>query len=156
MSMELNHIDARGQARMVDVSGKDVTVRTARARGEVWTTATPAIREGAVAKGDVVATARVAGIMAAKRTPDLIPMCHPIAITGVTVDIEPDPVDNVVRVCAEVRTADRTGVEMEALTAVTAACLTVIDMTKSVDPGATIENVEVVEKTGGTSGDWHR
>lgn len=154
--MELSHIDARGQARMVDVAAKDVTVRTATARGQVRTDATSAISEGTVAKGDVLATARVAGIMAAKRTSELVPMCHPIAIHGVTVDIEPDPVRNVVRVVAQVRTADRTGVEMEALTAVTVACLTIVDMTKAIDPAATIEGIEVMEKTGGRSGDWSR
>jgi cyclic pyranopterin phosphate synthase len=152
--MDLSHIDARGQARMVDVAGKEVTVRTARAEGVVRTTAAPAIADGTVAKGDVLATARVAGIMAAKRTPDLIPMCHPIAVHGVTVDLEVGADE--VRVAAEVRTADRTGVEMEALTAVTVACLTIIDMTKALDPAATIEGVQVVGKTGGASGDWHR
>lgn len=151
-----SHIDDRGQARMVDVSGKDVTARSATAVGEVWTAATPSIREGSVAKGDVLAAARIAGIMGAKRTPDLIPMCHPIAVHSVTVDIEPDPVEDVVRVSAQVRTADRTGVEMEALTAVTVACLTIVDMTKAVDPGASIENVQVVAKSGGASGEWRR
>ncbi len=152
----LSHIDGRGQARMVDVAGKDVTVRTAVAVGEVHTHATAAIREGTVAKGDVLATARIAGIMAAKRTADLVPMCHPIAIHGVVVDVTPDETENIVRVRAQVRTADRTGVEMEALTAVTVACLTIVDMTKALDPAATIGSVQVVEKTGGRSGDWVR
>ena len=156
MTDGLSHVDGRGQARMVDVADKDVTTRTAEAAGEVCTAATVAIREGTVAKGDVLATARIAGIMAAKRTPDLIPMCHPIAVHGVTVDVDPDPVEDVVRVRARVRTADRTGVEMEALTAVTVACLTIIDMTKALDPAATIEAVRVVSKTGGKSADWHR
>jgi len=154
MAEGLSHIDARGQARMVDVAGKDVTVRTALARGRVRTSAAPAIAEGMVAKGDVLATARIAGIMAAKRTPDLIPMCHPIAVHGVTVDLTVG--HDAVEVSAQVRTADRTGVEMEALTAVTVACLTIIDMTKAVDPAATIEDVQVVRKTGGASGDWQR
>lgn len=139
---------------MVDVAAKDVSVRTAVAEGRVVTRAALAIAEESVAKGDVVATARIAGIMGAKRTPDLIPMCHPIAVHGVVVDIEPG--DGVVEVRATVKTADRTGVEMEALTAVTVACLTIIDMTKAVDPEATIEGVQVVSKTGGKSGDWHR
>lgn len=152
--MDLSHIDSRGQARMVDVAGKEVSVRTANARGRVVTAAAAAIAEGTIAKGDVLATARIAGIMAAKRTPDLIPMCHPIAVHGVTVDITVGT--GVVDVTATVRTADRTGVEMEALTAVTVACLTIIDMTKAVDPAATIDGVQVVAKTGGKSGDWHR
>ena len=156
MTEGLSHIDAAGQARMVDVADKPVSTRTAEAAAEVCTTATRAIRDGTVAKGDVLATARIAGIMAAKRTPDLIPMCHPIAVHGVTVDVEPDPSEDVVHVRVRVRTADRTGVEMEALTAVTVACLTVIDMTKSLDPAATIEAVRVISKTGGKSGDWHR
>ena len=151
--MELSHIDSRGQARMVDVASKDVTVRTATATGRVRTTAAAAIAEGTVAKGDVLATARIAGIMGAKRTPDLIPMCHPIAVHGVTLDLEVEP--DLVNVSATVKTADRTGVEMEALTAVTVACLTIIDMTKALDPAATIEGVHVVSKTGGKSGDWH-
>ncbi len=152
--MDLSHIDSRGQARMVDVASKDVSVRTATACGRVLTTAAAAIAEGTVAKGDVLATARIAGIMGAKRTPDLIPMCHPIAVHGVTVDLSVG--DGVVDVTATVKTADRTGVEMEALTAVTVACLTIIDMTKALDPAASIEGVQVVSKTGGKSGDWHR
>ncbi len=151
--MDLSHIDDRGQARMVDVSAKDVSVRTAVAQGRVITKAWEAIADGTVAKGDVLATARIAGIMAAKRTPDLIPMCHPIAVHGVSVDLEVS--EGAVDVRATVKTADRTGVEMEALTAVTVACLTIIDMTKAVDPAATIEAVHVVSKTGGKSGDWH-
>jgi cyclic pyranopterin phosphate synthase len=156
MTEGLSHIDAAGQARMVDVADKDVTTRAAQAAGEVHTAATSAVREGSVAKGDVLATARIAGIMAAKRTPDLIPMCHPIAVHAVTVDVEPDPVADVIRVRVTVRTADRTGVEMEALTAVTVACLTIIDMTKSLDPAARIENVRVESKSGGKTGTWTR
>ena len=156
MGEGLTHIDERGQARMVDVADKDVTVRTAAAVGEVHTRATGSIRQGTIAKGDVLATARIAGIMAAKRTSGLVPMCHPIAIHGVVVEVVPDETDDIVRVRAQVRTADRTGVEMEALTAVTVACLTIVDMTKAVDPAATITSIEVVEKTGGRSGDWSR
>ena len=156
MSDGLSHINDRGQARMVDVADKDVTTRTAVAVGEVHSTATPAIRRGTVAKGDVLATARIAGIMATKRTPELIPLCHPIAVHGVEVEVEPDPDADIVRVRATVRTADRTGVEMEALTAVSVACLTIIDMTKAVDPAATITGIQVVSKSGGASGDWHR
>jgi cyclic pyranopterin phosphate synthase len=156
MSDGLSHIDSRGRARMVDVADKAVTTRTAQAVGEVHTRATAAIREGTVGKGDVLAAARIAGIMATKRTPDLIPMCHPIAVHGVEVEVEPDAGADVVRIHATVRTADRTGVEMEALTAVTVAALTVIDMTKALDPAATIEGVQVVSKTGGASGDWYR
>ena len=156
MGEGLTHIDERGQARMVDVADKDVTVRTAAAVGEVHTRATGSIRQGTIAKGDVLATARIAGIMAAKRTSELVPMCHPIAIHGVVVEVVPDETDDIVRVRAQVRTADRTGVEMEALTAVTVACLTIVDMTKAVDPAATITSIEVVEKTGGRSGDWTR
>ncbi|MCB0920248.1 MAG: cyclic pyranopterin monophosphate synthase MoaC [Actinobacteria bacterium] len=156
MGEGLTHIDERGQARMVDVADKDVTVRTAAAVGEVHTRATGSIRQGTIAKGDVLATARIAGIMAAKRTSELVPMCHPIAIHGVVVEVVPDETDDIVRVRAQVRTADRTGVEMEALTAVTVACLTIVDMTKAVDPAATITSIEVVEKTGGRSGDWSR
>lgn len=139
---------------MVDVASKAVSGRTATAEGRVLTTAAAAIAEGTVAKGDVLATARIAGIMGAKRTPDLIPMCHPIAVHGVTVEVTAG--EGVVEVSATVKTADRTGVEMEALTAVTVACLTIIDMTKALDPAATIEGVQVVTKTGGKSGDWHR
>lgn len=156
MTDKLTHLDERGQARMVDVAAKAVTVRTATASGVVRTSAAGLVRAGQVAKGDVEATARLAGIMAAKRTADLVPLCHPIAIHGVTVDVTADPVEDLVHVVATVRTADRTGVEMEALTAVTVACLTIIDMTKAVDPAAVIDDVKVLSKTGGTSGDWQR
>jgi cyclic pyranopterin phosphate synthase len=151
-----SHLDDQGAARMVDVSGKDVTVRTATAVGRVDLDAecVALLRGAGMPKGDVLAVARIAGIMAAKRTPDLVPLCHPIALHGVSVDVVVD--DGGVHVSATVRTADRTGVEMEALTAVTVACLTVIDMTKAVDPRGTISGVQVVEKTGGASGSWHR
>jgi cyclic pyranopterin phosphate synthase len=153
---ELTHVDAGGAARMVDVSGKDVTVRTATATGRVLVSpeVVSLLRGEGVPKGDAIAVARIAGIQAAKRTPDLVPLCHPIAIHGVTVDLE--VVDDAVLVRAVVRTADRTGVEMEALTCVAVAGLTVIDMVKAVDPAAVISDVQVEEKTGGKSGDWHR
>lgn len=150
------HVDAGGAARMVDVGHKDVTARTATARGRV--TISPEVvallRAGGVPKGDALAVARVAGIMAAKRTPDLVPLCHPIAISGVTVDL--DVTDEAVEVRATVRTTDRTGVEMEALTAVAVAGLTLVDMVKAVDPAATITGVQVMEKTGGSAGEWRR
>jgi len=141
---------------MVDVGHKEVTTRTATARGRV--TVSPEVvallRGGGVPKGDALAVARIAGIMAAKRTPDLVPLCHPIAIAGVTVDLE--VTDETVEVSATVRTTDRTGVEMEALTAVAVAGLALIDMVKAVDPAATITGVRVMEKTGGASGAWRR
>ena len=151
-----SHVDDCGAARMVDVSAKDVSVRTATAEGRVDLSAecVALLRGEGVPKGDALAVARVAGIMGAKRTPDLVPMCHPIAVHGVTVDLVVD--DAGVAVTATVRTADRTGVEMEALTAVTVACLTVVDMTKSVDPRGTIRDVRVLAKTGGKTGEWHR
>jgi cyclic pyranopterin phosphate synthase len=139
---------------MVDVATREVTVRTAVATGTVHTTAAAAIADGSVPKGDVLAVARIAGIMGAKRTPDLIPMCHPIAVHGVEVDLV--VTQGRVHISATVRTADRTGVEMEALTAVSVAALTVVDMTKSLDPTATICDIQVESKTGGRSGDWSR
>ncbi|MEO6206049.1 MAG: cyclic pyranopterin monophosphate synthase MoaC [Mycobacteriales bacterium] len=154
--MSFSHVDDAGAARIVDVADKDVTVRTATATGQVDLSAevVALLRSGEVAKGDVLAVARVAGIMAAKRTPDLIPLCHPIAVHGVTLDL--DVVDAGVVVTATVRTADRTGVEMEALTAVTVACLTVVDMTKAVDPRSVIGAIQVESKTGGKTGSWQR
>ena len=141
---------------MVDVSGKDVTARSARATGRLRTTpeAVAALRENALAKGDALAAARIAGIMAAKRTPDLVPLCHPIAISAVEVDlaVTGDGVD----IEARVRTADRTGVEMEALTAVSVAALTLVDMVKAVDPAARITDIQVEEKLGGKTGAWQR
>ena len=152
----LTHVDDSGAARMVDVSAKDVTVRTATAVGRVDLSAecVALMRGEGVPKGDALAVARVAGIMGAKRTPDLVPLCHPIALHGVTVDLTVD--DDGVAVTATARTADRTGVEMEALTAVTVACLTLVDMTKAVDPRGTISGVQVLSKTGGKSGSWER
>jgi cyclic pyranopterin monophosphate synthase len=150
------HIDETGAARMVDVTAKDVSVRTAAANGRVVVCAEVIrlLRDQSLPKGDALGVARVAGIMAAKRTPDLIPLCHPIALHGVTVDLEVG--DDAVTITATVRTADRTGVEMEALTAVAVAGLALIDMVKGVDPAATITDVAVLEKTGGVHGDWHR
>ena len=153
---DLTHIDAEGHARMVDVAGREVTTRTATARGRVTTGATKLIRSGGVPKGDVLAVARIAGIMATKRTPDLIPLCHPIAVHGVDVQVEPAADADEVRITATVRTADRTGVEMEALTAVAVAGLAVIDMVKAIDPHAALRDVEVVAKDGGRSGAWSR
>src|SRR3982751_1556921 len=156
MSDRLTHVDESGAARMVDVSGKDVTAREAVATGRVLVSpeVVTLLRGAGVPKGDALAVARIAGIMAAKRTPDLVPLCHPIAIHGVVVDLE--VLDDAVAVAATVRTADRTGVEMEALTAVSVAALTIIDMVKAVDKSAVITDVRVESKTGGKSGDWHR
>ena len=150
------HVDDRGAARMVDVSTKDVTVRSATASGFVSTTAAVIglLRGEGVPKGDALAVARIAGIQAAKRTPELVPLCHPIAIHGVRVDLK--IADDGVAITATVRTADRTGVEMEALTCVAVAGLTLIDMIKAVDRAAVITDVRVEEKTGGRSGAWRR
>lgn len=152
----LTHLDDRGQARMVDVSGKDVTVRTATATGRVAVSAEVVrlLREGGVPKGDALAVARIAGIQAAKRTPDLVPLCHPLAIHGVTVDLE--VLDDHVAIEATVRTADRTGVEMEALTCVAVAALALVDMVKAVDPSTVIGGICLQEKTGGRRGHWTR
>jgi cyclic pyranopterin phosphate synthase len=152
----LTHVDETGAARMVDVSAKDVTARQAVASGRVLVSETVValLRGEGVPKGDALGVARVAGIMAAKRTPDLVPLCHPLAISGVTVDLE--VADDAVLITATVRTADRTGVEMEALTAVSVAALTVVDMVKAVDKAAVITDVRVETKTGGKSGDWRR
>lgn len=156
MTGKLTHVDDTGAAHMVDVSAKDVTVRTATASGLVRTTAEVIglLRSGGVPKGDALAVARLAGIQAAKRTPDLIPLAHPIAIHAVDVDVS--VVDDGVAIRAEVRTADRTGIEMEALTAVAVAGLAMIDMIKAVDRGAAIEYVRVDHKAGGRSGEWTR
>ncbi|MEO5651787.1 MAG: cyclic pyranopterin monophosphate synthase MoaC [Marmoricola sp.] len=150
------HLDESGAARMVDVSGKEVTARSATASGKVLVSAAVVelLRGDGVPKGDALGVARVAGIMAAKRTPDLVPLCHPLAISGVSVDLE--VLDDGVAITATVRTTDRTGVEMEALTAVAVAGLTVIDMVKAVDKAAVITDVRVEEKTGGKSGTFRR
>lgn len=156
MTDGFTHIDSSGAARMVDVSAKDVTVRQATASGRVLVSpeVIGLLRTGGVKKGDVLAVARIAGIQAAKRTPDLIPLCHPLAIHGVTVDLA--VTDSSVEISATVRTADRTGVEMEALTCVAVAGLTVIDMIKAVDKGAVITDVRIEEKSGGKSGHFRR
>lgn len=142
---------------MVDVGQKEVTLREATACGKVVTTASvmQLLRDGSMPKGDVVAAARIAGIMATKKTPDLIPLCHPIGISGADVDVDVSGDKHVV-IHAAVRTADRTGVEMEALTAVAAAALTVVDMIKGTDPAASISDIVVLTKSGGKTGDWIR
>ncbi len=153
--LQLSHVDERGAARMVDVSAKADTTRQAVA--EAFVRMRPEtlalIIEGAMPKGDVIAVARVAGIMAAKRTHELIPMCHPLAITGVRVELAPDGPDQL-RIEATVKTTGKTGVEMEALTAASVAALTVYDMCKAVEKGMRIEGVRLLEKLGGKSGHW--
>ncbi|MDQ3663997.1 MAG: cyclic pyranopterin monophosphate synthase MoaC [Actinomycetota bacterium] len=152
----LTHLDETGAARMVDVSGKDVTARTATASGRVRVSpeVVSLLRGDGVPKGDALGVARVAGIQAAKRTADLVPLCHPIAVSRVEVDLRVD--DDAVAITALVGTADRTGVEMEALTAVSVAALTLIDMVKAVDRGAVIEHVRLESKDGGRRGPWRR
>jgi len=156
VSDHFTHLDESGAARMVDVSDKEVTARSATASGKVLVSSAVVelLRGDGVPKGDALGVARVAGIMAAKRTPDLVPLCHPLAISGVTVDLEVE--DDGVAITASVRTTDRTGVEMEALTAVSVAALTVVDMVKAVDKGAVITDVRIEEKTGGKSGSYRR
>ncbi len=156
--MKLTHIDAGGNAVMVDVTGKAVTDRAATARGHVaMAPATLAlITGGAVKKGDVLAVARLAGIMAAKRTSDLIPLCHPLPLSSVGVELSPSPDGAGIDIAATVRTTGRTGVEMEALTAVSVAALTIYDMCKAVDRAMRIEAVRVVQKSGGASGDFEQ
>ena len=151
---DLTHIDASGAARMVDVSDKDVTQRTAVARGTITMSAEAfaAVKSGNVRKGDVLATARIAGIMAAKRTHELIPLCHPLALSAVAVEIE--PLQRGFEVTATVRNSGRTGVEMEALTAASVACLTIYDMAKALDREMVVGDIRVVAKSGGRSGDW--
>ena len=154
---KLTHLDAEGHARMVEVGDKAITQRSAVAEGAITlsTTAFEALVEGRVPKGDVLAVARLAGITAAKRTSDLIPLCHPIPLTGVAVDVTPEAPDTI-RVKATVRCEWRTGVEMEALTAVSAALLTVYDMVKALDKGPEIQVIHLLEKRGGRSGTWQR
>ncbi|HET6877657.1 MAG TPA: cyclic pyranopterin monophosphate synthase MoaC [Jatrophihabitans sp.] len=153
-SRGLTHVDERGAARMVDVSAKDVTAREATAAGRFTTTpeVVALLRRDGLPKGDALAVARIAGIAAAKRTPDLVPLCHPVALHGVTVelDLREDGVD----ITATTRTADRTGVEMEALTSVVAAGLALYDMVKAVDRAARLTDVHLVAKSGGRSGTW--
>lgn len=152
--MSLTHLDDAGAARMVDVSAKAVTVRTAVAEGRITVAAAAlaAICAGAVAKGDVLAVARVAGIMAAKRTADLIPLCHPLPISGVDLELAID--DGGIRATATVRTSHTTGVEMEAMTAVSVALLTIYDMAKALDRSMNIGGIRLLAKSGGRSGDW--
>ena len=152
----LTHVDEAGAARMVDVSAKDVSARRAVAAGRLVTTpeVVALLRGDGLPKGDALAVARLAGIMGAKRTPDLVPLCHPIALHGVTVELT--VTDSGVDITATTRTADRTGVEMEALTAVATAGLALVDMVKAVDPAASIEAVRVVRKEGGKTGLWVR
>jgi len=155
---DLTHIDAEGRARMVDVGEKPETARTASAEGFIRMTVETldAIEQNALSKGDALAAARIAGIMAAKRTAELIPLCHPIALTDVGVDMEADRSLPGLRVTAWASTRGRTGVEMEALAAVTVALLTIYDMAKALDRGMEISGVRVTEKRGGRSGDWKR
>ena len=155
--MTLTHFDAAGQAHMVDISAKSETAREAVATGcVIMTPETLTLAQGGVAKGDVLGVARLAGIMGAKRTADLIPLCHPLALTRVTVDLEPISEKSTVRCQATVETVSRTGVEMEALTAVQVALLTVYDMCKATDRAMTLTDIRLLEKTGGKSGDWRR
>ena len=155
-SSELSHLNERGEANMVDVSGKEESVRIATASGKVLMRreVLSAISAGQNPKGDVLATARIAGIMGAKKCSELIPLCHPIALHKVEIDLKIE--DDGVSIHSTVKTADRTGVEMEALTAVSVAGLTLIDMVKAMDPHAAITNVQVESKSGGKTGDWKR
>jgi len=154
--MGLTHVDASGNARMVDVSQKRVTIREATASGRLRTTSevVELLRQNGLPKGDALAVARVAGIAGAKRTPDLVPLCHPVALHAVTVEL--DVRDDSVEITATTRTADRTGVEMEAITAVMAAALTLYDMVKAVDRAAQLTDIQLVHKSGGRSGEWNR
>ncbi len=156
MADELTHLDASGAARMVDVSAKDITVRIAHAQGRFVTTpeVIALLRRDGLPKGDALAVARIAGLAGAKRTPDLVPLCHPVALHGVSVDLEVG--DDSVVIDATTRTADRTGVEMEALTAVVTAGLALYDMVKAVDRSAQLTDVRLLTKSGGRSGDWER
>jgi cyclic pyranopterin phosphate synthase len=156
MAAQLTHLGETGEANMVDVSGKPTSARTAIAQGRVvMQAATLAlIRAGDAKKGDVLGTARLAGIMAAKRAHELIPLCHPLMLSRVSVEIEPDAALPGVRVRATAKVTGQTGVEMEALTAVAVACLTVYDMVKAVDRGMRIEGISLLEKSGGASGEW--
>ena len=152
----LSHIDDAGRARMVDVTSKDETLRVAVAKGRVVMQpgTLSLLMRGEIAKGNVLTTAQVAGTMAAKKTSELIPMCHALLLTGIDVELAPDEASSAVEITATVRTTGKTGVEMEALTAVTVAGLTVYDMCKAVDRGMRLEAVRLVRKTGGKSGDW--
>jgi cyclic pyranopterin phosphate synthase len=153
---ELSHIDEVGRARMVDVTAKDETLRVAVAKGRVvmQPETLRLLQRGEIAKGNVLTTAQVAGTMAAKKTPELIPMCHPLLLTGIDVELIADEANSAIEITATVRTTGKTGVEMEALTAVSVAALTIYDMCKAVDRGMQVESVRLVSKTGGKSGDW--
>ena len=155
---DLSHLDAEGRARMVDVSAKSPTVREARAEGEIVMSldTLKAIESHAMAKGDVLTVAQLAGVMAAKRTSELIPLCHPIPLTDVRVSLRPDPNIPGVRAESVVRTVAVTGVEMEALTAVSLALLTIYDMAKAADRGMIIRGIQLLSKSGGTHGDYTR
>ncbi|ALN73286.1 cyclic pyranopterin monophosphate synthase MoaC [Aureimonas sp. AU20] len=154
--VSLTHLDADGSARMVDVGDKPETVRTARAEGLVLMRAETLemIRQGSAKKGDVIAIARIAGIMGAKKTHELIPLCHPLMLEKVSLDLEYEPALPGIRVSATCRVSGKTGIEMEALTAVSIACLTIYDMAKAVDRDMTISQIRLMEKTGGRSGTW--
>jgi cyclic pyranopterin phosphate synthase len=158
MSDQLNHFNARGEAHMVDVGGKAVTVRRAVASGRIQMQADTLQRivDGSHKKGDVLAVARIAGIMAAKKTADLIPLCHPLVLSHVDIEFDMDATDNVVRCIATVDTSGQTGVEMEALTAVQISLLTIYDMCKAMDRGMTMGDIGLRSKSGGKSGDWQR
>jgi cyclic pyranopterin phosphate synthase len=158
MSGSLTHFDAAGNATMVDVSAKAVTDRTATARARVVMAAETlaVVMAGTAKKGDVLGVARLAGIMGAKRTADLIPLCHPLPITSVRLDLTPDPATGAVEIAATVRTTGQTGVEMEALTAASIAALTVYDMLKAIDRGMRVEDLRVTHKSGGKSGEFNQ
>jgi len=155
---KLSHLDESGRARMVDVTAKDDTLREAVARGSVRMKpeTLALIQSGGVPKGDVLAVAQVAGVMAAKRTHELIPMCHPLLLSAIDVRLEPDEKESAVQITATVRTTGKTGVEMEALTAVAVAALTIYDMVKALDRGAVIREIVLLEKSGGRSGAYRR
>jgi cyclic pyranopterin monophosphate synthase len=155
-SQHLTHLDDAGDARMVDVAAKDATARTTRATGRVLVSprVVELLRGEGVPKGDALATARIAGIMGAKKTPELIPLCHPLSVSGVRIGLS--VTEDAVEIAATVKTTDRTGVEMEALTAVSVAALTIIDMVKAVDRRAAVSDIRLEEKTGGKSGHWSR
>jgi cyclic pyranopterin phosphate synthase len=156
MSEGLTHLNAAGAAHMVDVTGREITVRIADTSAHVYLSShvVALLRDGKTPKGDVLATARIAGIMAAKKTSELIPLCHPIAINSISIELE--IIDSGVAIKAQVITSDRTGVEMEALTAVSVAGLTIIDMVKALDPAASISDIRIDSKSGGKNGDWKR
>lgn len=158
MTDRLSHVGPEGKARMVDVSAKSVTVRTARAAGTIrMAPATlAAIQANSLEKGDVLGVARIAGVMAAKRTADLVPLCHPLPLDDVQVQLTPDPQLPGIRVVTTTRTSAKTGIEMEAIVAATIALVTVYDMAKGIDRGMTIGDVVLLEKTGGSGGDWRR